>query len=306
VLVVSTPQLKASVGKLVEDYRREMQDIIHKTPFAAVLQISENTNNLQHMWGNPGTTYKERVGLIIQNDAQLLRRLIARGITPKIELELGGGFGKKSTLAYNVVADIPGTEAADEMVIIGAHQDSWDLSTGATDNGTGVVGAMEVLRAMHATGLKPRRTLRVVLFSGEEQGLLGSKAYVKQHQTELAQIQAVLVQDTGTGRNLGFTDMKVDAWFQGLTQAVAPAAKIGPLDIRYGVMGGSDQVSFFEQGIPAFGAVQDPLDYPTYTHHTEWDSVDRVRKNDLIQATQVMAVTAWSLLNGERLPHQSK
>ena len=113
--------------------------------------------------------------------------------------------------AYNVVADLPGSEQPDDMVIIGAHQDSWDLGTGSTDNGAGTVVALEVMRAMHAQGLKPKRSLRVVLFSGEEQGLLGSRAYVARHRDELSRIQAVLVQDTGAGQIQGFPDMKVDA-----------------------------------------------------------------------------------------------
>jgi Zn-dependent M28 family amino/carboxypeptidase len=216
---------------------------------------------------------------------------------------MNGGFAKTPVKAYNVVADFAGTDAADEVVIVGAHIDSWDLSGGATDNGSGTVVAMEVLRAMHASGVRPGRTLRVVLFSGEEQGLLGSKAYVAAHKDALAGIQAVLVQDAGAGRIMGFPDMKVEPWFAPLSAAVAPAKDFGPVDIVYAISKGSDHATFFDSGIPAFVAIQDPLNYRSHTQHTQADSIDQVKKADLVQAAQVMAVTAWGLLNGPRLPH---
>jgi carboxypeptidase Q len=160
-----------------------------------------------------------------------------------------------------------------------------------------------VLRAYHALGLRPRRSLRLVLFSGEEQGLLGSRAYVAAHRDALARIQAVLVQDTGAGRVVGFPDMKSDAWYAALTRAVAPAASLGPLDIVYGPSGGSDFEPFAEQGVPAFPALQDERDYRTHTQHSQVDSFDHVDRASLVQAAQVLAVVAWGLANGERLPH---
>jgi carboxypeptidase Q len=206
--------------------------------------------------------------------------------------------------AYNVVGEIRGSTLPGEVVILGAHQDAWDLASGATDNGTGTVTALEVLRALRALGLKPKRTLRVVLFSGEEQGLLGSAAYVARHRATLADIQAVLVQDAGGGRILGFPDMKVEAWYSALTAALLPASEVGPFDVPYAVSRGSDHDSFFAHGIPAFSPIQDMLDYRSHTQHTELDTIDHVKPADLIQGAQVMAVTAWALLNGPRLPHQ--
>ena len=189
------------------------------------------------------------------------------------------------------------------MVVLGAHLDSWDLSTGATDNGAGVVTMLEVLRAYHALGLRPKRGLRVVLFSGEEQGLLGSRAYVAAHRDALVRIQAVLIQDTGAGRVVGFPDMKSDALYAALTRAVAPAASLGPLDIVYGPSRGSDFEPFAEQGVPAFPALQHERDYRTHTQHSQVDSFDHVDRASLVQAAQVLAVVAWGLANGERLPH---
>lgn len=189
------------------------------------------------------------------------------------------------------------------MVVLGAHLDSWDLGTGATDNGAGVAAMLEVLRAWHALGLHPRRALRIVLFSGEEQGLLGSRAYVAAHQAELGRIQAVLVQDDGGGRITGFPDMRNEAWYAALMRAAAPTAGLGTLDIVYGPAGGSDFQPFFDKGVPAFPAMQDERDYRSHTQHSQLDSFDHVDKANLVQAAQVLAVMAWGLANGERLPH---
>lgn len=302
-LVVSVPVASTEEQKDMPRYRAEMERAIDAAQLAGVLLVSSKDGSLREMWGGPGSLFKRNAGIVTGDHARMLRRLLARGVTPKIALDMGGGFGSKSVQAHNVVADFPGTDAAGESVIVGAHIDSWDLGSGATDNASGTVVAMEVLRAMHAAGLRPRRTLRVVLFSGEEQGLLGSKAYVAAHKDELSRIQAVLVQDAGAGRIIGFPDMKVDTWYAALSAAVAPAKDLGPLDIVYGIAKGSDQVIFFSLGIPAFAAVQEPLNYRTHTQHTQADGIDHIRKPDMVQAAQVMAVTAWELLNGPRLPH---
>jgi carboxypeptidase Q len=303
VLVVSSPKPTPEQKKNIKQYLADVNHIINEAQFAAVLLISDKDYGLQNMWGGPASRFDRNAGIITSENSNLLRRLLAKGVIPKLEMELRGDFGQDFVKAYNVVADFKGTDTSDEMVIIGAHLDSWDLSTGATDNGTGVVVAMEILRAMHALNLHPKRSLRVVLFSGEEQGLLGSKAYIVAHRAELTKIQAILVQDTGSGRIIGFPDMKVDAWSSALVSAVAPASELGPLDIIYDIGTGSDHDTFFDQGIPAFTPMQDPLDYHNHTHHSQVDTLDHVVSADLTQSAQVMAITAWGLLNGERLSH---
>ena len=304
VLVVSAPKPTPEQQNDIKRYRADLSDAVNAAQFAAVLRVSGKQGNLLDMWGGPGPHFKSGAGIVTQDNASLLKRLLARDVVPRVEMELTGGFKGRPVLAYNVVADLPGTDGSGEMVILGAHQDSWDLGSGATDNGSGTVVMMEVLRAMQASGLKPKRTLRVVLFSGEEQGLLGSKAYLEAHRAELGKIQAVLVQDAGAGRIMGFTDMKVEAWYAALKAAIAPAAELGALDVAYAIAGGSDQLTFFNEGIPAFVATQDPLDYGSHTQHSQADSIDHVKQANLVQGAQVMAVTAWGLLNGERLPHQ--
>jgi carboxypeptidase Q len=268
-----------------------------------VLLVSSKENGLRDMWGGPRSLFDRHAAIITREHANMLKRLLARGIVPRVEMELGGHFAARPAVAHNVVADYPGSGETGEMVVLGAHLDSWDLGAGATDNGSGAVAMLEVLRAYHALGLRPKRSLRIVLFSGEEQGLLGSRAYVAAHRSELARIQAVLVQDTGAGRVVGFPDMRNDSWYEALTKALTPAASLGPLDVVYGAAGGSDFESFVKAGIPAFPAMQDERDYRSHTQHSQVDSFDHVDRANLVQAAQVLAVVAWGLADGERLQH---
>jgi hypothetical protein len=132
-------------------------------------------------------------------DYNLIWRLVRRGPVT-LELNIENSYSEKPVQVYNTVAEIRGSERPDEVVILGAHIDSWDLGTGATDNGTGVAAVLEAARALAKSGLKPKRTIRFVLFTGEEEGLLGSRTYVKSHEHELSKISAVLMHDSGTGK----------------------------------------------------------------------------------------------------------
>jgi hypothetical protein len=302
VLVESVPKATPAQRK-DPGYSAAATQAVHGAHLAGVLLVSTKENGLRDMWGGPRSMFDQRAAIVTREHANMLKRLLARGIVPKVELELGGHFAARPAMAHNVVADYPGSDEGGEMVVLGAHLDSWDLGAGATDNGTGAVAMLEVLRAYHALGLRPKRTVRIVLFSGEEQGLLGSRAYVAAHRDELPRIQAVLVQDSGTGRVIGFPDMRNDAWYAALTRAVAPAAGLGPLDVLYGPAGGSDFEAFVKEGVPAFPAMQDERDYRSHTQHSQVDSFDHVDRASLVQAAQVLAVVAWELANGERLPH---
>lgn len=303
VLVVAAPRPGAEELQDLPRFRAALDRAWVDAQPAALLLVSGKAAALRDMTGGPSARVHRNEGIITKEHANLLQRLAARGQAPRVELAMNGGFGPAPVQAHNVVADLPGTDPAAGMVILGAHLDSWDLGPGATDNGSGVVTMLEVVRALHAAGLKPQRTVRVVLFSGEEQGLLGSKAYVAAHRAELANVQAVLVQDAGAGRIMAFPDMKVEPWFAALSSALAPAQSLGPLDVAYAVSKGSDHETFFKLGIPAFSPMQDPRDYWTHTQHTQADTIDHVQAADLVQAAQVMAVLAWQLAHGPRLPH---
>ncbi|MBS1766728.1 MAG: M20/M25/M40 family metallo-hydrolase [Acidobacteria bacterium] len=274
----------------------------------AILESSEKKDGHLTMNGSPvegeGLTHTP-TAFISNEDADLLKRLAKRGEKIEMEIQIGGTTSQTPVQAYNVVAEIKGSEWPDQVVLIGGHQDSWDLGTGATDNGTGTVAAMEALRAIKALGLQPKRTIRCVLFSGEEQGLLGSEAYVKAHAAELKQLQAVLIDDLGTGAIHGWTMEGREDCAPAMGAAMAPANVIGCRELFFGsIPGASDHAPFGEQGVPAFFAYQDFADYFTATHHSQLDTMSHVKPDDLIQGAQALAVTAWGLANApERLPH---
>ena len=287
--------------------RQAMKEIMSEKALA-VLQSSEKQDDHMTMNGSPiegeGLTHVP-TAFIANEHAELLKRLARRGDRIEMELQIGGETSKAPVKAYNVVAEIRGSERPDQVVLIGGHQDSWDLATGATDNGTGTVAAMEAIRAIKALGLQPKRTIRCVLFSGEEQGLLGSEAYVEAHAAELKDIQAVLIDDLGGGAIKGWTLEGREDLAPALGAAMAPANVVGCKELFFGsIPGASDHAPFGEKGVPAFFAYQDFADYFTATHHSQLDTVDHVKPADLLQGAQALAVTAWDLANvPERLPH---
>ncbi len=305
VLALALPSPNAEQKKNLALFSQEYNAIISEANMAAVLFISEREGSILDMNGSPKARLKHNVGIIGKEHANLLQRLIARGIKPKLELQFGGKFSSQPALAYNVLADIRGSELPDEMLIIGVHQDSWDLATGATDNGVGVVLAMEVLRSIQASKLPIKRSLRVVLFSGEEQGLMGSKAYVERHLAEIPKVQAMLTVDAGAGRIIGFPDMQVDAWYSALSEIAANTNGLHQLDIVYAHSKGSDHESFYERGVPAFSAIQEPLDYMSHTWHSEVDTIDHVKPEYLVHNAKVLGLLSLSLLNAPKLPHQA-
>jgi len=226
---------------------------------------------------------------------QLWRLVDAGPVEAAVNVD--GTFSKGEVEVYNTVAEIPGTEKPDEVVIIGAHLDSWDLGTGATDNGTGSAAVLEAARALMKSGVKPKRTIRFVLFTGEEQGLNGSKEYVKQHKAELGKISAVLVHDTGTGKTLTIGLMANYQARETLSYVLNPLARtkeVGLSEPTLREMGGTDHVSFDNEGVPGFWCVQDPVDYDK-THHSQADTIERVRWDDLAEGAQVLAVFAYNV-----------
>jgi Zn-dependent M28 family amino/carboxypeptidase len=182
------------------------------------------------------------------------------------------------------------------VVSLGAHLDSWDLGTGVTDNGAGSMVVLEAARALARSGLKPRRTIRFILFGGEEQGLIGARAYAAARAAQADSVQAVLVIDNGTGRIVGQAlqgraDLE-DTW----RALLAPVAHLGAANVRDAMKSGTDHLAFAFYGIPAFNFDQDHRGY-FHTHHSESDTFDKVVGDDLAQASAVMAVTAYELAN---------
>ena len=239
--------------------------------------------------------------IVISNeDYSQFQRLARRGERVAIEADVKNTFTRDELTQYNTVAEIRGSDKPDEVVLLGAHLDSWDLATGGTDNGTGSIAVLEAARILKAAGVRPSRTIRFVLFSGEEEGLLGSQAYVESHASEMARIQAVLVLDNGTGRITGVglqgRDELRDLW----TSMFAPLSDLGPLVARPEMKTGTDHLSFQAQGVPAFNYDQVTRGY-NHTHHSQVDDYDHVVPADVAQAATVMAVNAWQLANMPQL-----
>src|ERR1700688_3446912 len=276
---------------------------------AAVLIGSEKWFGLLNM-SVSGQNYQPGMiptAFISREDFMLLWRLMDSGSVPA-EVNIGGNFSGKPAEVYNTVAEITGSEKPDEVVIIGAHLDSWDLGTGATDNGTGSTAVLEAARALKKSGVKPKRTIRFVLFTGEEQGLNGSKAYVTKHQDELKKISAVLVHDSGTGKVLTIGLMGNYDARETIDRVMHPLARskeIGLAEPTLRKEDGTDHVPFDEAGVPGFWCVQEIADYDK-THHSQADTLDRVRWDDLAEGAQVLAVFAYNVAElPELLPRKS-
>jgi Zn-dependent M28 family amino/carboxypeptidase len=234
--------------------------------------------------------------VISHENYTLFTRLIGAGVTPKVEARVQNQLGKSPVQQWNTVAEIRGSERPGQVVILGAHLDSWDLGTGTTDNGTGSMVVLETARAIARSGLKPKRTIRFILFSGEEQGLLGSRAYAEAHQREADSIQAVLVLDNGTGAITGQA-LQGRKDLEGLwKQLLAPVAKLDADSVRDATKSGTDHLSFLPYGVPGFNFDQKSRGYD-HTHHSQSDTYDKAVEGDLKQAAAVMAVTAWELAN---------
>lgn len=238
-----------------------------------------------------------------------IARLVEHKIPAKLELEVRAEFLSGDTDSFNVVGEIPGTTKKDEIVMLGGHLDSWHGGTGATDNGTGCAVAMEAIRILTALHQPLARTVRIALWGGEEEGLLGSKAYVQQHfadrdtmtlKPEYAKLDAYFNDDTGTGRfrgiSVGGNDMVkplFEAWLAPFHDLGATAV-LGTTAPPTRQPGGTDHTSFTWIGLPGFGFLQDPMEYGTRTHHSNMDVYDRVVKGDVMQSSAIMA---WFVYN---------
>lgn len=232
-------------------------------------------------------------------------RNVARGLTVTLEINVQNRFYENDLKAYNTLADIPGSDLAEEYVMIGAHLDSWHYGTGATDNGAGTVVMMEAMRILQSLGLKPRRTIRIALWSGEEQGIHGSEAWLANHPELHGRISAYLNVDNGSGRLRGIWDQSNQRAIPIFEQLLGPFRDLGVLAVKHGNTGATDHLSFDEVGIPGFNFIQDPIDYGTHTHHTAADTFERLLLDDLRQAAVVVAATAYHLaMRDEMMPRK--
>ncbi|MGE0772813.1 MAG: M20/M25/M40 family metallo-hydrolase [Cyclobacteriaceae bacterium] len=249
--------------------------------------------------------------------ADLMARLIEKGTAVKLEAEIKTRFFEEDLNAYNVIAEIPGTDKdlKAEVVMLGGHLDSWHGATGATDNASGCAVMMEAVRILQATGLKPKRTIRIALWSGEEQGIFGSRNYVKNHfadpadmklKPEHGKFSAYYNIDNGTGRIRGIYLQGNDAarpvfekWFEPF------ADMIDHTTITIRNTGGTDHLGFDAVGLPGFQFIQDPIEYNTRTHHTNMDTYERLVMDDLKQMAVIVASFVYhTAQRAEKIPRK--
>ncbi len=247
-----------------------------------------------------------------------LARLLDHGVPVKVELNLETKFHDETTEnGFNTVAEIPGVDPLlkDEVVILGAHFDSVAAATGATDNATGSAAMMEAMRILKTLGVKPRRTIRIALWGAEEQGLLGSRAYVREHFADPAtmvrkpahaKVAAYFNSDNGTGRIRGVwlqSNLAVRPIFE---QWIAPLRDLGVVALGPRSVSSTDHVSFDNVGLPAFQFMVDRLEYNSRTHHSNMDVFDRVQRDDMVQHATVIAVFAYNAaMRDEKLPRKT-
>jgi carboxypeptidase Q len=317
--------------------RKAVNDFLVKEKAVAIVEASARLNGIVRVTGGGSWEPKENVGvpvLVIGAESynQILR-LLEDDKRVELEIDVKARFHDDDLQAYDTVAEIPGTDMADELVMAGAHLDSWHAGTGATDNGAGSAVVMEAARILKALGVKPRRTIRFALWTGEEQGYLGSIAYAKNHfatrpestdpaQKELperfreetwpltlkpehAKIAAYFNLDNGSGKVRGVwaeenTAVKpiFEAW-------LAPFADLGATTVSLNPTGGTDHVVFDDLGLPGFQFIQDELDYTSQTHHTNLDTYDHLKREDLMQASVLMAAFIYdAAMRPEPLPRK--
>ena len=243
-------------------------------------------------------------------------RLLKKDIPVKLAIQIETKFHEEDSLGYNIIAEIPGTDRKlkKELVMLGAHFDSWHAGTGTTDNAAGCAVVMEAVRILKAIGVKPRRTIRIALWGGEEQGLLGSRGYVEKHFAERktmtlkpahALLSAYFNLDNGTGKIRGIYLQGNDAVRPIFEAWLRPFHDLGATTVTIRNTGGTDHLSFDAVGLPGFQFIQDPIDYSTRTHHTNMDVYDHALKSDLMQASVIMASFVYhAAMRDEKLPRK--
>jgi membrane-associated protease RseP (regulator of RpoE activity) len=272
--------------------------------------IAPSRNQLLITSGNFRITWEKRPSLpevtLRLDEFKKLKELIQQGEKPRVLFDIRNHFIKGPIPNFNVIADIVGTEKPDEIVLVGGHLDSWDGATGTTDNGTGTATTLEAARILMASGIKPKRTIRFMLWTGEEQGLMGSRAYVKKHRSDglLDKISAVLVHDGGTNYCAGL--QATPSQLPILQKALAGIEKIDS-DFQFNVsplkffVGGSDHASFIPAKVPGFFWLQKGKANYTHTHHTQYDTFDSAIDSYQRQSSTVIALSALSIANLDKL-----
>jgi len=307
------------------EFQQQLPKFLADEHVAAVLDETRQPGQDGTIFVQSGGSYEEgktitvpRVTISVEHFGRV-SRLLAKKVPVEVEVNVEAQFYDDDPKAYDTIAEIPGTdsELKEQLVMLGGHMDSWHAGEGATDNGAGVVVAMEAVRLLKQLGVQPRRTIRIALWSGEEEGLLGSRGYVKEHfgsrpestnprdrdvpsfmrppagplqlKPEQKLVSVYFNLDNGTGRIRGVYlqgNSSVEPIFQ---KWMEPFKDLGMTTLTLRNTGGTDHLSFDAVGIPGFQFIQDPMDYGTLTHHSNLDVYEHIRPEDMKQASVIMA-----------------
>jgi len=296
--------------------QRRLAELINAEQPALILTMNQRGNDGTVFVSSGGSFAKDAAiapaSVALSSDDFLrIQRMLEAGTPVTLEADVKTQFFDEDLKGYNVVAEIPGSDPLlkDELVMLGGHLDSWHGATGATDNAAGCSVMMEVVRLLQSTGLKPRRTIRIALWGGEEQGLIGSRNYVTNHFTDSvarSKVSAYYNLDNGTGKIRGIylqSNPNVKDLFASWLE---PFNEMGAKTVTISNTGGTDHQSFDRLGIPGFQFIQDPIEYDTRTHHTNMDTYDHLIPDDLKQAAVVIASFVYhTAQREEKIPRKA-
>lgn len=299
------------------DFRRRLTQFWVDEGVAAVLEPSGDGGTVFVQGGGSRNATDPPVPAQVVLAAEHYGR-IARTLDKKIpvtlQMDIDNQFLDAETNAFNVIAEIPGSEKADELVMLGAHFDGWHTGTGATDNAAGSAVMLEAMRILKTSGIPLRRTVRLALWGGEEQGLLGSRAYVREHfgdprtmqlKPEHAKVSGYFNVDNGTGTIRGVYLQGNEALAPVFAAWMQPFGNMGMTALAIRNTGGTDHLAFDEVGIPGFQFVQDRVEYDSRTHHSNMDTYERLQPQDLMQNAVIVATFVAEAANrDERLPRK--
>ncbi len=281
---------------------RDLLPLLQRFSAGVVLRPNQGEHGTIFVTGRRDTPNDAVPSIVLSSEQyNMIARLVQNGLPVRLRVDLRARYHEQDTNSYNVLAELPGNDPVlrNEVVMLGAHLDSWHAATGGTDNADAVAAMLEAVRILVAVDAHPKRTIRIALWSGEEQGLLGSRAYVQSHlagpanEASRTSISVYLNDDPGSGPTYGFymeENMEAKAIFD---KWLEPLKAVGMKRNVIDKIGATDHLSFTALGIPAFTTIKDYRDYDVRTHHTNADYFERVSENDLKQSAVVMAVFAW-------------
>lgn len=275
---------------------------------AAIFWMSSRPNLLLYRHTNSGDGNLEKLpqAVVAREDAERIARFIASGQRVRVHFEMPNRVSGPVE-AENVVAEIRGREKPDEFVLVGAHLDSWELGTGALDNGCNAAMVIDAARAIRASGSLPKRSIRFALFTGEEQGMLGSWAYAKAHRGELDQMVAAVIFDDGNGAVTGYSLEGRKDVLSAVREALKPAEKLGVKEFTLDADADTDNFDFLLEGVPTLVANQEPANY-MLNYHAASDTFDKVDIAELKKHVAILGITAYALAEREQRigPRQSR